>query len=158
MTVFEQVIEFVSAHPGKTGGEIAKGILGPDAEQPRVNPDLNKALKSGHLRREGKGGANDPYRYYLNHPHEDRAPQAEPDRELDRKLAVLEERMNTMQAQYEGALDRLRADIARDIARQGEMIAQRDAETARRELRITLTILGAVGLAVAILGFLIRLS
>ena len=61
MTVFEQVIEFVSAHPGKTGGEIAKGILGPDAEQPRVNPDLNKALKSGHLRREGKGGANDPY-------------------------------------------------------------------------------------------------
>ena len=69
------------------------------------------------------------------------------------KLAVLEERMNTMQAQYESALDRLRADIAR----QGESIAQRDAETARRELRITLTVLGAVGLATAILGFLIRL-
>ena len=73
--------------------------------------------------------------------------------DFDRKLAVLEERMNTMQAQYESALDRLRADIAR----QGESIAQRDAETARRELRITLTVLGAVGLATAILGFLIRL-
>ena len=73
--------------------------------------------------------------------------------DFDRKLAVLEERMNTMQAQYESALDRLRADIAR----QGESIAQRDAETARRELRITLTVIGAVGLATAILGFLIRL-
>ncbi|MBC6437928.1 MAG: hypothetical protein GDA52_07290 [Rhodobacteraceae bacterium] len=56
-----------------------------------------------------------------------------------------------MQVRYEGALDRLRADLA-----------QRDAELARRELRMTLTLLGAVlgsvGLATAILGFLIRLS
>ncbi|MBC6437876.1 MAG: hypothetical protein GDA52_07025 [Rhodobacteraceae bacterium] len=74
-----------------------------------------------------------------------------------------------MQVRYEGALDRLRADLARrdaDLAqrdtRQGEYIAQRDAELARRELRMTLTLLGAVlgsvGLATAILGFLIRLS
>jgi len=66
--------------------------------------------------------------------------------DADRKLAVLEERINTMKAQSESAIDRLRADIA-----------QRDAETARRELRIVLTVVGAVGLAVAILGFLIRL-
>ncbi|MBC6436944.1 MAG: hypothetical protein GDA52_02120 [Rhodobacteraceae bacterium] len=61
-----------------------------------------------------------------------------------------------------GALDRLRADLAQRDTRQGEYIAQRDAELARRELRMTLTLLGAVlgsvGLATAILGFLIRLS
>jgi len=73
--------------------------------------------------------------------------------DADRKLAVLEDRMNTMKAQSESAIDRLRVDIAR----QGESIAQRDAETARRESRIVLTVVGAVGLAVAILGFLIRL-
>ena len=32
--------------------------------------------------------------------------------DLARQVAVLEERMNTMQAKYEGALDRLRADMA----------------------------------------------
>ena len=73
------------------------------------------------------------------------------DADSSRKIAVLEERMVSMQVRYEGALDRLRADLA-----------QRDAELARRELRMTLTLLGAVlgsvGLATAILGFLIRLS
>ncbi|MBC6437875.1 MAG: hypothetical protein GDA52_07020 [Rhodobacteraceae bacterium] len=62
------------------------------------------------------------------------------DADSSRKIAVLEESMGSMQAQYEGALDRLRADLA------------------RRELRMTLTLLGAVGLATAFLGFLIRLS
>ena len=66
---------------------------------------------------------------------------------------VLEERMNTMQAHYEGALDRLRADIAR----MGEENARRSEENARRELRITLTFLGIVVAGFTILGFLIRL-
>ena len=34
------------------------------------------------------------------------------DQKLNEKIARLEERMNTMQARYEGALDRLRADMA----------------------------------------------
>ena len=74
---------------------------------------------------------------------QDKPPAAPPDGDYDRRIAVLEERMKTMQAQYEGALDRLRADIA------------------RQELRLTITVVGTVvgtvGLAVAILGFLIRL-
>ncbi len=151
-TVFERIIKFVSEHPGKTGGEIAKGLFGPDAEQPRVNPDLHTGLDTGRLRREGLGGGADPYRYYLKGAQEEKRktegePQENPGgNDFDCKLAVLEEGLQTMQAQHESALDQIRADMAR----QGE-------ETARRELRITRTVLGAVGLAVVILGLLIRL-
>ena len=64
---------------------------------------------------------------------------------LDRRLAVLEERMNTMQAEYRT-----------DIARLAEDMAKRDAEAAKRETRMLLAVAVMIGLAVAILGFLIR--
>jgi len=64
--------------------------------------------------------------------------------ELEAKVAASEERMETRQARYEGALDRLRADLAK---RDGE----RDAEFARRETRMLLAIAGMFGLAVTIL-------
>ena len=50
--------------------------------------------------------------------------------------------MKTMQAEYEGALDRLRADMA----------THRE-DAARRETCILLWVAGMIGLAVAILGF-----
>ncbi len=44
--------------------------------------------------------------------------------DLARQVAVLEERMNTKQAEYESALDRLRADMARrDLGLYGLLIA-----------------------------------
>ena len=92
--------------------------------------------------------------------------------DVGRKLAVLEERMNTMQAQYEGALDRLRADLARHgeelarrDARQGEVLAKqieelarRDVETARQATRMTNSLLIAIGVATAVLGVVIALT
>ncbi|MBC6408532.1 MAG: hypothetical protein GDA40_10715, partial [Rhodobacteraceae bacterium] len=66
--VKERVLEFVSNNPGKTQLEIAKGIYGPDAAQQQVNQDVNLCLQLGLFglfRREGMGGQNDPYRYYL---------------------------------------------------------------------------------------------
>ena len=44
--------------------------------------------------------------------------------DLARQLAVLEERMNAKQAEYESALDRLRADMARSETRQAERDAR----------------------------------
>ncbi|MBC6436749.1 MAG: hypothetical protein GDA52_01120 [Rhodobacteraceae bacterium] len=91
---------------------------------------------------------------------------------IARQLAVLEERMNTHQADYKTGWEAIRAnmaDLKADIAKRDADsrtniadlkadIAKRDAEASRREMRLTLTVLGAVGLATAILGFLIRLS
>ena len=60
-------------------------------------------------------------------------------------ISVLEERMKTMQAEYKT-----------DIARLAEDMARRDAEAAKRETRLVLTLAGLVIGAVAFLGVLIR--
>lgn len=64
--------------------------------------------------------------------------------EINRKLAVLEERMNTMQADLSATLERFRADMAK-----------RETEGARRETRMLLVMAAMIGLAVAIIGFLV---
>ena len=71
--------------------------------------------------------------------------------ELARQVAVLEERMNTMQADLSATLERFRADMAR----LSEGMARRDTEAAKRETRMLLAVAAMIGLAVAILGFLI---
>ena len=53
--------------------------------------------------------------------------------------------MNTRQAEYESALDRLRADMA----------ASRE-DMARRETRLLLAVAGLMSFGVVILGILIR--
>jgi len=60
--------------------------------------------------------------------------------ELEKKVAALEERVETWPAQYEGALDRLRADMD-----------GHHAESARRETRMLLAMVAAFGLAILIL-------
>ena len=60
------------------------------------------------------------------------------------RISVLEERMNTKQAEYESALDRLRADMA-----------SRGEEASKRDKQQLLAILGIVALATTILGVLI---
>ena len=57
--------------------------------------------------------------------------------------AVLEGRMNTQQARYDGAPYRLRADMA--LMR---------GDFAKRETRMLLAITGMPGLSVAVLGFI----
>ena len=65
--------------------------------------------------------------------------------DLARQLAVLEERMETRQAEYRT-----------DVARLAEDMAKRDAEAVGRETRLLLALAGLVSLAVVILGILIR--
>ena len=68
------------------------------------------------------------------------------DHGLARQVAVLEERMKTMQAEYKT-----------DIGRLAEDMAKRDTETAKRETRIIVTMVGLFVAAVTVLGVLIRL-
>ena len=66
--------------------------------------------------------------------------------------------MKTLEANVGAALERLRADMAR----RDEESARRDEESARqqnaREWRLFGALVGVIGLAVVILGVLIRLS
>ena len=63
--------------------------------------------------------------------------------DLARQLAVLEERMKTMQAEYESALDRFRADMATHR----EDSAKRDKDNLRWQIGLwvaTVVILGII--------------
>ena len=64
--------------------------------------------------------------------------------ELARRLAVLEERMKTMDERYDKGWALLREDMAK-----------RDAEAAKRETRMLLAVAAIIGLGVAIIGFLV---
>ena len=90
-------------------------------------------------------------------------------------IAVLEERMNTKQAEYKtdiahlradtinaiaqlradctNAIAQLRADCTNAIAQSRENNKQLRADMAQRETRMIITILAMIGLAVAILKF-----
>ena len=64
-----------------------------------------------------------------------------------------------MHAETEGALDRLRADMAQRDASRDAAAAQRDVDAAKRDNRLMLvivgTIVGAASLATAVLGVII---
>jgi len=72
--------------------------------------------------------------------------------DLDLKVATLEERIEIRQAQYEGALERLRSDMERWRAD----IAKRDTEAAKRDTENTRWQIGLWVAAVVVLGILIR--
>ena len=74
--------------------------------------------------------------------------------ELAQKLAILEERTNTKQAEYESAIDRLRADMANWKTD----MADWKTDMAKRENRLMLAVFGAFGLATAVLGALISMD
>lgn len=65
--------------------------------------------------------------------------------DLARQLAVLGERMKTMDERYDKGWALLREDMAK-----------RDADMARRETRLLLAVAGLISFAVVILGILIR--
>ncbi len=79
----------------------------------------------------------------------------DPSHEFDKRLAVLEERMKTLNAENASAQERLNATMERfrtDMADLRTENANRDKEVAHRETRLILAIAGMIGLAVAILG------
>jgi len=74
-------------------------------------------------------------------------------------MARLEERMNTMQAEYESALDRNNAAFERmraDMATHREDAAKRETDAVKREKQQLLAIAGLISLATIIIGLLVR--
>ncbi len=92
----------------------------------------------------------------------------DPSHEFDKRLAVLEERMNSMHAKNESAIDRMNALIAdlktenanRDkeaVRREADLradMANRDKEAANRETRLILAVALIVGIGLTLFGFL----
>ncbi len=82
--------------------------------------------------------------------------------ELAHQVALLEERMNTHQKQYESALDRLRADMANwktDMAKRETDwktdIGDLKTEMAKRDNRLILSVFGIMVAGITILGFVL---
>ena len=86
--------------------------------------------------------------------------------ETNKRLAILEERMNTHQAEYRTDIARLAESLAQRDVHQAQRDAQitkslaaRDVDAAKRETRLQLVIVGTIvavgGLATAVLGLLI---
>jgi hypothetical protein len=63
MTVHERVEEEIKRNPGQTALEIAQALFGNDGYQQRVNGACLWLWRHGQVRRDGRGGAGDPYRY-----------------------------------------------------------------------------------------------
>ncbi len=78
--------------------------------------------------------------------------------DLARHVAVMEKSMETLKAEQESALDRLRADMANwktDMANWKTDMAKRDTDMARRETRLVFYMAAIVTLGFTIFGFVI---
>jgi hypothetical protein len=63
MTVIDQIEALVQSRSGLTEAAIADQLF-ENGYQQRVNPSCRRLVREKRLRREGKGGAGDPFRYY----------------------------------------------------------------------------------------------
>ncbi len=75
--------------------------------------------------------------------------------ELEHKIELLERDMNTKQAEYATAAERLTGETRSAIDRLRTDMAKRDVEAGKRENRQLLAILGGIAVATTILGVLI---
>ena len=78
-------------------------------------------------------------------------------RELYERTAKHEEQMNTNQAKYESALERLRADMAQRDAEMARRDADRDAEKAKPDKYDRLWLIGLWFAIIVVMGILVRL-
>ncbi len=79
----------------------------------------------------------------------------EQNHERAKEVAVLRADMNTKQAEYATAAERLTGETRSAIERLRTDMARRDAEAGKRENRMLLAILGGIAAATTILGVLI---
>ena len=72
--------------------------------------------------------------------------------ELEKRFAVLEERMNTPESRIDSTLNAMRTDIERNNA----AIERGHTEAAKRETRLIITMAGLIVGGIAILGLVLN--
>ena len=63
MIIADQIENLARRRPGLTEAQIADELFTHPYQQ-RVNSSCRRLLKESRVRREGKGGRSDPYRYF----------------------------------------------------------------------------------------------
>ena len=71
----ERVAREIASSPGRTELALTRAIFGPESLYSRVQAQCQWLLKAGTVRREGRGGVGDSYRYF---PTADNRPMAPP--------------------------------------------------------------------------------
>jgi hypothetical protein len=64
MAVADEIEALVARRPGLTEDEIAAALFGEAGSQQRVNKACASLIKSRRIERSGRGGRNDPFRYF----------------------------------------------------------------------------------------------
>ncbi len=64
MTLGQRILTLIAERPRLTESEIAERLFD-DPYQQRVNSTCRRLLAEGRVRREGRGGPGDPYRYII---------------------------------------------------------------------------------------------
>jgi hypothetical protein len=64
MTVADKVEALMSRCPGLTEFEIAAALFGDATNLHRVSTPCRRLIKNGQIERSGRGGRNDPFRYF----------------------------------------------------------------------------------------------
>ena len=65
MTVADQIEALVTHRPGLTEAEIAAALFGEAGSPQRISNACRGLMKSRRIERSGRGGRNDPFRYFL---------------------------------------------------------------------------------------------
>ena len=59
-----RLLHLVTTNPGRTALDMTRALYRPELLHSRLSVQLRSLLKEGKIRREGRGGKRDPYRYY----------------------------------------------------------------------------------------------
>ena len=65
-TIADRLLVLIRNHPGRTERELAETLFGQNGYQQRVNQVLRSLIKEKRVRRQGRGGSGEPFRYVVN--------------------------------------------------------------------------------------------
>ncbi len=64
MAVADEIEALLARSPGLTEVEIAAALFGDASHLPRISGACRSLIKSRRIERSGRGGRNDPFRYF----------------------------------------------------------------------------------------------
>ncbi len=64
MAIADDIEALIACRPGLTEAEIATALFGDAASPQRISNACRSLLKSHRMERRGRGGRNDPFRYF----------------------------------------------------------------------------------------------
>jgi hypothetical protein len=82
-TYKDQIRTLLASHPGLTERQLVEAIFGRNPFHLRIHNQMAALKAQGVLRKEGRGGKRDPYRYYLTDATRSTLPHESTSRPVD---------------------------------------------------------------------------